>query len=260
STVSDSTGAYSLSDLLPGKYYLFACSFPDYIPTYFRFDGTLALHRHHADSLIILENTILTDVNFTLINRNYNGNGMITGTIMEDNNNPITGAVVVAFNENGEVVSSSVSDVNGNYRLNNLRESNYNLFVNKYDYNQTEIYNVPVFDNNFYSAIANVSLTPETITAVKIENNMPSNFSLSQNYPNPFNPETTINFTLPTQQQVSLKVYDVLGNEIATLVNEIKQAGSYEIKFNASKYSSGIYFYSLKSGNFSKTLKMTLIK
>lgn len=260
STVSDSTGAYSLTDLQPGKYYVFACSFPDYIPTYFRYDGALALHKYQADSLIITETSVLGDINFTLLNRIYNGNGMISGTVSEDNATPVNGAVVVAINEEGIIISSAVSDEDGNYKLNNLGADNYSLVASKFDYNETQINDVPVYENNLYSAIANVNLTPASITEVENNETIPTNFSLSQNYPNPFNPETTISFNLPTQQHVTLKVYDILGNEVSTLVNDTKQAGSYQIKFNASALSSGIYFYNLKSGNFNKTMKMTLIK
>jgi photosystem II stability/assembly factor-like uncharacterized protein len=86
------------------------------------------------------------------------------------------------------------------------------------------------------------------------------NFILSQNYPNPFNPSTTIRYSIPTSEFVTIKVYDVLGNEIATLVNEDKPAGSYEVNFNAAKLSSGIYFYSLQAGSFTQTKKLILIK
>jgi hypothetical protein len=90
--------------------------------------------------------------------------------------------------------------------------------------------------------------------------NSPNNFSLSQNYPNPFNPNTKISWQLPISSIVTLKVYDVLGNEIAILVNEHKLAGSYEVNFDASNLSSGIYFYQIKTGSFIQTKKMTLIK
>ncbi|OGU68636.1 MAG: hypothetical protein A2W30_03865 [Ignavibacteria bacterium RBG_16_36_9] len=90
-------------------------------------------------------------------------------------------------------------------------------------------------------------------------------FSLEQNYPNPFNPSTKIKYTIPTvgtslMKFVQLKVYDVLGNEVATLVNEEKPAGSYEVDFNVSGLSSGIYFYKLQSGGFIETKKMLLMK
>ncbi|HSW55579.1 MAG TPA: T9SS type A sorting domain-containing protein, partial [Ignavibacteriaceae bacterium] len=90
---------------------------------------------------------------------------------------------------------------------------------------------------------------------------IPVNFTLYQNYPNPFNPSTTIQFSLPKSGDVTLKVYDILGREVATLLNETKNAGSYEVDFNASQLSSGIYFYQLSVGNeFRQTKKLVLIK
>jgi hypothetical protein len=96
-------------------------------------------------------------------------------------------------------------------------------------------------------------------------------FSLEQNYPNPFNPSTKIRFTIPSviairqlpekqSQTVTLKVFDVLGNEVTTLVNEEKAEGSYEVEFNAANYSSGIYFYRLQAGSFVETKKMILLR
>ncbi|MCW8804581.1 MAG: YCF48-related protein, partial [Ignavibacteriaceae bacterium] len=97
------------------------------------------------------------------------------------------------------------------------------------------------------------------------ENVVVKEFCLEQNYPNPFNPSTRIKFTVlsvGTRDRVSvqLKVYDVLGNEIATLVNEEKPAGTYEVEFNATGLPSGIYFYQLKAGEFTQTKKMTYLK
>ncbi|MCW9096486.1 MAG: T9SS type A sorting domain-containing protein, partial [Ignavibacteriaceae bacterium] len=91
-------------------------------------------------------------------------------------------------------------------------------------------------------------------------NNSLVNFSLQQNYPNPFNPGTIITWQLAVSSDVTIKVYDVLGNEVATLVNEEKPAGKYEVKFNGSGLSSGLYFYQLKAGSFIQTKKMLLLK
>lgn len=98
-------------------------------------------------------------------------------------------------------------------------------------------------------------------TAVnEINAQTPNEFRLEQNYPNPFNPSTRIQYQLSNSSQVSLKVYDVLGNERATLLNEHKPAGSYEVDFNAQELSSGIYFYKMQSGSFIETKKMILIR
>ncbi len=99
------------------------------------------------------------------------------------------------------------------------------------------------------------------VTGVEDKNNeIPSKFTLEQNYPNPFNPSTTIIYSIPNLEFVTLKVFDVLGNEVATLVNEEKTVGSYEVEFNAANLSSGIYFYKLQTGSFVETKKMLLLK
>ena len=97
---------------------------------------------------------------------------------------------------------------------------------------------------------------------VSVENEFVNinSFSLFQNYPNPFNPRTCIQYAIGNRQFVTLKVYDALGNEIATLVNEEKPAGEYEVEFDANNLSSGIYFYQLKAGSFTQTKKMILMK
>ena len=89
---------------------------------------------------------------------------------------------------------------------------------------------------------------------------IPKEFVLYQNYPNPFNPSTTIKYQIPELSFVTIKVYDVLGNEITTLVNEEKSIGSYEVEFNATNLPSGIYFYKIQAGSFVETKKMTLLK
>jgi hypothetical protein len=100
---------------------------------------------------------------------------------------------------------------------------------------------------------------PKTVPVV-FEDNVPTNYSLSQNYPNPFNPSTKIKYSIPQTSNVVIKIFDILGNEIETLVKEEKPVGSYEIDFDASSLSSGIYFYRLQAGDFIETKKMVLMK
>ena len=96
---------------------------------------------------------------------------------------------------------------------------------------------------------------------VEVEvNSLPTEFSLAQNYPNPFNPTTSIEYSVMNNDYVSLKVYDILGNEVATLVNEQKSAGKYEVKFNANNLASGMYIYRIKAGEFTQTKKLILMK
>jgi len=92
------------------------------------------------------------------------------------------------------------------------------------------------------------------------DNIIPVEYSLEQNYPNPFNPVTTINFSIPNEDLVTIKIYNTIGEEIETLINEMKQAGNYNVSFNASSLPSGIYFYRLQAGKFLETKKMILMK
>jgi hypothetical protein len=98
------------------------------------------------------------------------------------------------------------------------------------------------------------------VTAVQNTSQVPVDFALDQNYPNPFNPTTTITYRISSASQVTLKVYDVLGRAIATLVDARVQPGTYQADFDASHLSSGVYLYRLKAGDFTQTMKMVLMK
>ena len=121
-----------------------------------------------------------------------------------------------------------------------------------------------VFGSNLFAATDNcVWRRPlsEMITAVKDKgNNVPFQFSLSQNYPNPFNPTTVISYELPTNSFVVLKVFDVLGREVKSLVTERETAGNHSVAFNASNLPSGVYFYRLQAGSLMETKKLVLLK
>lgn len=105
-----------------------------------------------------------------------------------------------------------------------------------------------------------VNLTNITLPVHELTVGLPDRYELGQNYPNPFNPKTIIYFQLPMSNYVKLIVYDVMGREVATLVNEQLNSGTYEIEWDASDYPSGIYFYTLSTGNFTETKRMVMIK
>ncbi|MBU0475537.1 MAG: T9SS type A sorting domain-containing protein [Bacteroidetes bacterium] len=128
--------------------------------------------------------------------------------------------------------------------------TNYDLFVDSLGYPWLACGSSEIF-----------TVSPE-VSVKKTDDNFLNNFALKNNYPNPFNPSTKIQYSIPksTEQNVLLKVYDMLGQEVATLVNETQKAGTYEVEFNASKLSSGIYIYTLKNAGLSASRKMLLIK
>ena len=111
-----------------------------------------------------------------------------------------------------------------------------------------------------YMQLDFLDVSESIITAVENKDGLPTSYSLSQNYPNPFNPATNIRYTVPKLSQVVMKVYDVLGREVVTLVNEVKNAGSYITTFNGRQLSSGIYFYTLRAGDFVQSKKMVIMK
>ncbi|MBI5020827.1 MAG: T9SS type A sorting domain-containing protein [Ignavibacteriales bacterium] len=99
-----------------------------------------------------------------------------------------------------------------------------------------------------------------TVVAVKENEELPAKYSLEQNYPNPFNPSTTVQFSIVNTQLTVLKVYDVLGKEVVTLINEVKPPGAYTVRWDAVGYPSGVYYYRLQAGNFIETKKLILMK
>lgn len=105
-----------------------------------------------------------------------------------------------------------------------------------------------------------IQLTVTGTTGIEKEDETPNDFQLVQNYPNPFNPSTTISFSLPKDQNVSLIVYDVLGNQIQTLVNKYLPLGNYSLKFDAADIPSGIYFYRIQTEHFTQVKKMIITK
>ena len=154
-------------------------------------------------------------------------------------------------------------DIDGTFEGNDVKQGDITRFCNL---SQTT-YNYPGVSLWEYGQISHSYVWSEyavawQITAVLNRINKPNNYKLSQNYPNPFNPTTTINYEIPKRSLVIIKIYNILGKEIAILVNKEEEAGRYNIRFIANKYklSSGVYFYRMQAGNFIETKKLILMK
>ena len=171
--------------------------------------------------------------------KKYTLNNSEMNAVIVGNFNVVYGEISAGFQHSGKWYeyfsqdSISVTDVNMNVALN---AGDYKIFTDK------------------------KIVRPGFITDVEENEIIPQDFVLYQNYPNPFNPSTIIGYQLPVTSNVTLKVYDILGREIATLVNEQKPAGKYELKFDGSELASGVYFFTLKTGNYAETKKMILMK
>lgn len=174
-----------------------------------------------------------------------------------------------------ELLNASTDKVLGTIRgwnfgskdLSKFKQAAYNLNTGGYSGNDLKIritastniedpIAIPVNDYSTENVAASASAQSVTMQQASLV----TTYSLSQNYPNPFNPTTVIEYTIPKESQVTLKIYDVLGQEVETLVNEEQNVGSYEVQFNGSRLASGVYFYRLAAGNHAITKKMLLLK
>ncbi|MFZ1289759.1 MAG: hypothetical protein WAR79_06700 [Melioribacteraceae bacterium] len=222
----------------------------------------------------------------TKVNSNYVGQSVQIGVERNGNfiiewlyqtNQPLQNYNLYAqrFDSTGNQIGNNfkVASSSGSYNLKLKNENIYNTWTA-----------VNPFLENCNIIMANEIDWHNPILGLNIDEEIPLEYSLSQNYPNPFNPTTTINYSIPSysvilsevknlkdfsaqdprNDNVTLKVYDVLGREVATLVNKVQQPGNYEVTFNAASVSrriaSGIYYYSLKAGNYVQTKKMVLLK
>jgi protocatechuate 3,4-dioxygenase beta subunit len=256
---SDSLGNYSFNNLYPGNYILLAIPAGDYIPTFFRYDGTQTLHWKDADSVAVNSSGMVSDINFSVTSRPDSGEDYVSGKVTDDSGNPVNGALVFAKDDNRQIYSFGITNKEGMYKITGLIPGNYSISSSSYGYSDGNTASVSLDYSSNYSGSASFTMNSEEVTAIN-KNVELNTFKLNQNYPNPFNPSTTINFVVPYQTRVTLKVYNVLGSEVATLVNGEKPAGSYNVTFNAGNLASGVYFYQLKAGNFISTKKLMLIK
>jgi hypothetical protein len=118
------------------------------------------------------------------------------------------------------------------------------------------------YANKRFKVVPRTNADYSILTGVLVDklNAIPAEYSLTQNFPNPFNPATTIKYSLPVGSQVSLKVYNVVGQEVLTMVNSFQGTGSYSVRFDASNLASGLYLYRLSAGNYTQVKTMLLIK
>ncbi len=202
----------------------------------------------------------------------YNGvNGLLSMCLSKEENVLLAGDKIV---NNAFLMAVSKIEPNGNLIFNKVipsLENKGNFAFLPIAVNSTNDYGFifagftdypPSFhESNFYATKTDSACNAAYIVSI-LDNSipLPGKFHLFQNYPNPFNPVTTISYSIPNSGKVEIKVYDIAGREIIVLVNEIKEAGRYEIRFYGNNLASGVYFYKIESGNFTQTMKMLLVK
>jgi len=263
---TDLYGNYAITDVDSGTYVIQAIPFGNYNPAYFGnapADGII--YWDTADSVHI--DGVVSGINIQVLPAAADGLGAISGYVTSSDNSPLSGAVVYALSavNNGTIIGYAVTDSAGYYSINGLKSNTYIITADKMGYIVADRRIVSLtYAGNLFVRNVNLSLRPKSLVSVS-PGPLPTVYALSQNYPNPFNPITTIEYQIASEASVSLKVYDVLGREVATLVNDPQPAGRYKVTFDAKGLASGIYFYKLQvtSGGsqvYSEMKKMVLMK
>ncbi|MGD0591986.1 MAG: carboxypeptidase regulatory-like domain-containing protein [Bacteroidota bacterium] len=261
---TDTLGVFTVDSLLPGSYYVFAIPLGNYSPAFYSSDTANTMWKK-ATRVVINGNTV-DGINIYVhqVPSSMNGYASISGAIRFSSGSvSMAGALVYAANRNAVVSGFAITDENGNYSIDGLAPGTYTVTVDKLGYNtETTSQSATVSYSTIGNPVnANVDLSIDAVTGVTQTSTLqPTKFMLEQNFPNPFNPSTTINYALNQSGIVTLKVYNLLGQEVRTLVNGFQNAGSYHTTFNAQGLSSGIYFYRLQSQNIIQTRKMILLQ
>jgi len=253
------TGDYSFTNLEPGQYFLLAEG-PGYKPSYFRYDGASTFNWRLADSIAVTESSLISGIDFRLLaHAPHTGGGFVFGNIIGSDGSTLPGALNYVVDSNNNLLDYSVSDMDGSYIIGNLGAGAYTLVSTLVNFNDNQ--NSLSVDYQTNSTLnVNVNMTPNAATGINDYSSIINGYALNQNYPNPFNPSTIISYQIQQSGLVTLKLYNILGKEVATLVNENKSAGKYSYNLNAGNLASGVYFYKLQSGNFISIKKMTLLK
>lgn len=263
-------GSYNLENILvPGYYYVQAFS-DYYIPSFYNYINKPAVFWQNADSIFI--GGSLSNINVLMQRDSSVGGGKINGTVIVDGDTDnLSDAMVIAKSTDYDLwYNYSFLKDNSEFKLTNLPYGHYKLFTQKIGFNNGVSTDLQISPS---SKVINGVIIPIYLSSIEDKSLLPDKIMLYQSYPNPFNPVTKIRYAVPTPPSsspllrgknavgfVSLKVYDILGNEVATLVNEQKEAGYYEVEFNASSFASGVYIYRLTSGKFISTKKMILLR
>lgn len=252
------TGVYSFTNIELGQYILLAEG-RGYMPSFFKYDGSTTLNWRNADSVVVTETSLVTGINFNLKAHTIHiGGGFIFGIVKGNDGSTLPGTLNYMVDAIGNFVDYCVSDLDGSYMISNVEAGSYTMVSSLVSYQNVQR-NLSIDYTNNSTLNVDVSLLPNSTTGIK-NNAVITGYELKQNYPNPFNPSTMISYQIPQNSMVTLKIYNILGNEVATLVNEQQTAGVYNYNFKANNLASGIYFYKLQAGNFTSVRKLTLLK
>jgi len=251
-------GSFSVPVQSSNSYFLQAYS-NYFLPGYYNDEGIASVYWQNADSILIDQNII--DKNVSLVNDSSYGNGSINGFITFNNlidESDYAGITVLARNnDNGALYSYNFGKELGDYKVTNIPYGTYELVAQKIGLENAISQTVTIDPIN--NQITGINLN-FLISEVENDKSFPEDFILYQNYPNPFNPVTNITFFLPERSYVKLKVINILGETVSTLIADELQQGNHSVSFDGKNLSSGVYVILLESSRRMLSRKMMLLK
>jgi hypothetical protein len=263
---TDSLGNYTLTGVEAGKYFVLAMPFSNYAAALYKANGCGVIRIQDADTVDITGN--ITGINICVKPVHNDGLTLVRGTVRSTTNSIVAGARIFALDVEGEVTSIGITDARGMYELNAVAPGLVTVVADQQGYGAAQL-SVTVNANVYGLDNVNITMSPSSPTSVGDPGVVPEKFALDQNYPNPFNPDTKISYSLSAPSVVTLTVFNILGQEVATLVNGNSAAGIFQAVWNGKDnlgraVASGVYMYKLHatagSTEFLQTRKMLLLK
>jgi hypothetical protein len=277
---TDSLGKYSIPNVVPGQYIILAVPMGSYVPAFYSTSGSTQSWRQA--SKVAVNGNVVAGIDITVkpFIRMMIGYTFVTGTVSTNSTIGklgkssatigVSGAIVYAVNDNGTVYGYDVTDANGSYAIAGAAPGSYTLFVDAPGFSSPSSRNAsPTYATDAKGAVLGapgVNFNLSVATSVEEDQPLvPSGYVLEQNYPNPFNPTTQILFSLPSNERVTLTIYNLLGQKIAALVDGVMSAGSHVVTWNGRdsrglQLPSGVYFYRLESPGFVAAKRMLMLK
>jgi len=177
---------------------------------------------------------------------------------------PLPGALVYATDDQGTVTGYGITGPDGSYQISTIAPGSYSVVVDLPGYQSASGTATPTYNSALDPTPGSATLNI-TLTALEGPGSVPSGFALEQNYPNPFNPSTTITFRVPTTGQVTVAIYNIIGQEIVRLMDNVVPAGTYQVSWDGRDahgraMTSGVYLYRITADQFTATRKMLMVK
>ncbi len=266
---ADSTGAYTLASLPPGYYKILAVPLGSYAPSFYSLTGPTVRWKDASAVPVDGNTTSGVDIYVMPTPSSVAGYTSINGTISSGSTSAgVSGAMVYAFDASGNLVGYGISGSNGAYTISGIAPGTYTVSTDVVGFTSTTTQTAsPTYDasGNPVPSTSNLTVTPDVQTAVHQNTVQPVNYTLEQNYPNPFNPTTQIAFSIPQSMHVTVTIFNILGQQIATVVDGNMSAGSHVVLWNARNQNgeilpTGVYFYRLSTPSFTAVKKMLLLK